>query len=366
MKSGINKDIHILRTAAIELIAADKNDFVRIAGVVQKIKNWWKAKFNSEFREQYNNIEEAYVDMKGPLSDLINKLRELDKAFGSQDPDSVARLVGEIPSVITNVTKDMKDLNTKMRIADSLIPTSYVDEEGNELSSKDDNVRQVQKGYKKNKELVDKLYSLLPYEYKAEIPVGQVINKPISSFAWFKQFGPADIIFSPSVRDVTRKLLVESLVRTGIDQKAIETFVVTDENYNRFLENLATAVLNQGILIQVNFPSVSKDISNRRANEMVTEVNVGDVSLPFSGGELLINVARVLLHDLKASVNSVQQLSVFIIRHLKLSTYSYAKLLEAKKRIDEGQEVNFQTSLANFPITHLVKKAINRKQGDHG
>ena len=90
-------DLQLLRHAALELQGSG-DDLVRVAGVVQRVKNWWKARFSKEFAKRQERVEEAYDNMKGPLSELISQLKEMDKAFQSQDPDAVAQLVGKVVS----------------------------------------------------------------------------------------------------------------------------------------------------------------------------------------------------------------------------------------------------------------------------
>lgn len=361
-------DIQLLRQAALD-IQYNQHDYVKIAGVVQRLKNWWKARFDSDFKERADNVEDAYNEMKEPLVDLIKRLQQLDQSFKGQDPDTVAKLVGEIPGVISQVTKDMNRLSRKMRAADAVIPITYVDEEGKELST--DNTRWVAKNYKQNRELIEELWNNLPKEMRDEIPIGKIINQPISNYSWYKNYNPSDIIFSSTVIDNIKKRLSESLLRSGFDSEAVSK--ILENGFKDFIINLRKAILEQGILVQVNFPNISKKISHRRANEMLVEVNPGDVAIPWMGTDIWISVGKVLMHDLGASVNAVKQLSVFMITYIKISTYSYERLLQLKQKKEEEEKKKKETELQNIepiltessedgPITKIVKRALIRER----
>jgi hypothetical protein len=321
----IKQDIHILRQAAFD-IQLNSNDLVCIAGVVQRVKNWWKARFNPEFADKKDQVEQAYDDMKGPLSNLIQELQKLDTAFKSQDPDEVARLVSQVPGTIAQVTKDMSTLSTKMRAADAVIPTTYVDETGQEIAK--DNIRWTTKGYKKNKDVVEQLLNMLPAQFK-EIPIGKRINQPITQFSWFSNYSPNDIVISSNVYQMTRKILVEQLSKV-IEPEAVET--ILNMGYEQFLENLKKSILENSILVQTNFPNISSSVTHRRANEMEIEVNAGPVLLPAGKAEIWIDVNKILFHDLGASVNPTKKLSVYLIRYVGLSNETYSRLMENRKK----------------------------------
>jgi hypothetical protein len=259
-----------------------------------------------------------------------------------------------------------------------------VDEKGRELSG--NNLGNVTKGYTKNRELVEQLWAQLPQQFRDEVPIGKRINQPITNFTWFKNYTPSDVVFTPDVRAMTKKLLFDKLAQYF----DAETLKAIEPGYDRFLDNLKEAILNSSILIQVNFSNVSQKIANRRANEM--QVEVGGMEVPFPtgpAGDVLISVGKLLFHDLGASVNPTKRLSVFLARHLDLSTYSQAQLRQAQLKMmaDEaskeearkakGREYSAKTRAAkkevklvqepkkeasDGPITRIVKKAILRKK----
>lgn len=376
-------DLQLLRTAALEL-QENGNDLVCVAGIVQQIKNWWKARFSKEFAERQGKVEDAYIGMKGPLSDLINQLTEIDKAFKSQDPDTIAKLVGIVPATIAQVTRDMNNLSKEMRAADATIPVTYIDESGKEISG--DNVSWITSGYQKDKNLIDKMWEQLPEQFQ-KIPIGRRINQPITDFKWFANYDPSQIYISSTVYEDT-KLEMRKALERGYLEPDVVNLVIT-YGFDDFIENLKVAILQNSILIQVRFPDVSAKITHRRVNEMLVDVQPGFVALPVMSYDFYIHVGLVRLHDLGASITPTPQLSVAMVRHIRLSTDTIKSLKEKwrenkgfGKRLQEpvGQETESEivsqqlqptdqdenkeddkVLTASGPITNIVKRALLKR-----
>jgi hypothetical protein len=374
-------DLQLLRTAALELQESG-TDLVRVAGIVQQIKNWWKARFSKEFAERQGKVEEAYIGMKGPLSDLINQLTEIDKAFKSQDPDTIAKLVGIVPETIAQVTRDMNNLSKEMRAADAVIPVTYVDESGREISG--DNVSWMTSGYQKDRNLIEKMWEQLPEQFQ-KIPIGRKINQPITDFEWFANYNPSQIYISSTVYEDAKLEMRKALERGQLEPDVVD--LVITYGFDDFIENLKVAILQNSILLQARFPDISAKITHRRVNEMLVDVQPGFVALPVMSYDFYIHVGLVRLHDLGASVTPTPQLSVAMVRHIRLSTDTIRALKEkwreskgfGKKpqepvgqeteseiinqqvqNINQNKEENKDEKVltASGPITKIVKRAL--------
>jgi hypothetical protein len=363
-------DLQLLRTAALELQTSG-DDLVRVASIVQRIKNWWKARFSKEFAERQEKVEEAYSEMKAPLTNLIQQLTEMDKAFKSQDPNTIAQLVGTIPSIIAQVTRDMDNLSKEMRAADATIPVTYVDENGQDISG--DNLSWMTSGYQKDRKLVEKMWEQLPEQFQ-RIPIGRRINQPITDFEWFANYNPSQIYISNTIYSDTKSEMRKALERGHLEPDIID--LVINYGFDDFIENLKVAILQNSILLQVRFPDVSSKITHRRVNEMLVDIQPGFIALPVMSYEFYIHVGLVRLNDLGASVNPTPQLSVAMIRHIRLSTDTI-KTLKEKWRENRGLQprdnaIGLETesetieqqispegvTASSGPITNIVKRAI--------
>jgi len=304
----INKtDLQMLRFAALELQEKDI-DLVRVAGVVQKVKNWWKAKFSPEFAEKQEQLEIANSEMKKPMSELLGQLNEFGKSLKNQDVDSVAKLTSSLPIALTKAIIALNELNEKVQDANSSIPTGNVDEKA---------IRTVQKGYRQDQVLIDKLTESLPEEFR-EIPIGQVIDKPMTDFKWYKSYDPSQIIYNKGGPDlVIKRAIKETLQRRfRISEEKIDS--ILDFGFDAFMNNLLSAILHQGKLTEINFANVSDKVTHRRANEMQIEVDAGPVEFPAENGNILIHVAGLHLTDRGTAIPRVKQLSLRRVTYLSV------------------------------------------------
>ena len=339
------EDIQLLRQAAFEL-QEDSTDIVRVAGVVQRIKNWWKAKFNPNFAERQDHVEEAYDEMKGPLTELIGQLQQLDKAFQSQDPDTVAKLVGQVPAVISRVTKDMGNLKKEMEAADALVPVEYRDSKGNLLTN--ESLTRVMKGYKQHGPLRQKLIEFLPPEFVKEIPLGKRIDKKITDFSWFKRYAPEQIVFTGNARNTTKTKLQTFF--GFLSPTTVETLM---GGYEEFEDNLKEAILQNSIVQMVDFANISKKITQRTVGEMHVRLMVGPVNLPFNDMQIPINVGSVLLNDMGPTGRN--ELSVVVVTNFSISPQAREQL----KQLDKSLQAEILSSVSSDgPITKIVKRAI--------
>lgn len=304
----INKsDLQMLRFAALEL--QEQNiDLVKVAGVVQKVKNWWKAKFSPEFAEKQEQLEIANAEMKGPMSDLLGQLNEFSKSLKNQDVNNVARLTSSLPIALTKAVVALNDLNEKVQDANKYVPTSNVDEKA---------IRTVQKGYRQDQGTIDQLTSALPEEFR-EIPIGQVIDKPMTDFKWYASYDPSQIVYNRGGPDfVIKKAIKETLERRfKISEEKINS--ILDYGFDIFMTNLLSAILSQGKLTEINFANVSDKVTHRRANEMQIEVDAGPVELPTENGNIIIHVAGLHLTDKGTAIPRVKQLSLRRVTYLSV------------------------------------------------
>jgi hypothetical protein len=210
-----------------------------------------------------------------------------------------------LPIVLTKAIIALNELNEKVQDANKTIPTGNVDEK---------TIRTVQKGYRQDQGLIDKLTESLPEEFR-EIPIGQVIDKPMTDFRWYKSYNPSQIVYNKGGPDlVIKKAIKETLLRRfGMSEDKI-----LDYGFENFMNNLSSAILSQGKLTEINFANVSDKVTHRRANEMQIEVDAGPVELPAENGNILIHVAGLHLTDRGTAIPRVKQLSLRRVTYLSV------------------------------------------------
>jgi hypothetical protein len=311
-------DVQILRLASLEL-QVYRGDLVRVAGIAQKIKDWWYSKKNRQ----------ALQDAKLPIDQVFS---DLDTAIKGHDANAVDKIIStELPSVIRSGLKDIVEIRNTMLTH----TTEHVGKGGETLSG--GNLGWVTKDYQKDKSLVEKLWEMLPEEFRNEIPVGKRINQPISNFSWYKRYSPENIVFSTAVKDNIWKGLSRLF-----DPKVIEYL---KPGFEQFLQNLQNAILNNSILVTVNFSPVSTQVAKRYSNEMRMEVHPSEVAFPAGDSEVLINIDKVILTDLGTRIPAKNQLSVlgvWVSNSGNSRTFTIPEISTA----------------SDGPITKIVKRAL--------
>jgi len=361
----MENNVQILRQAALE-IQYYNSDLIKVAGIVNRIMNWWKAISNPEFKEQSKKVETAYDQLKGPVDTMISQFTDLDKAIHSQDIKTVTQLVEQVPSTIYSVIKSIEPLQKTIQDVKQAVPVAYVDEKGNELSTAD--LRRVTKEYKKNKELVQTLLNILPEEIKNEIPIGKNINRPISEFSWFNKYSPEDITTKPIVKETAKNLLVKSFQEAGLYNQQI--YNIINQGFSSFIYNLYKAILERGILVRVDLADVSQKITYRSANQLWITINVDNVLFPWPIDDVFINIGQVKINDMNASSTRATELSIMNIKNIRVSPRSHKiieqsmisqlpeEAVETESKIIEPIVESTVDKNADGPITKIVKRAI--------
>lgn len=364
------RDYQLLRTAAFDIQGNEQN-FVRVAGVVKRIKNWWKAKFNPEFQAQQEELEDMYGDLEGPLSELISSLQQLDKAFKSQDPDSVARLSSQLPTTITLVTDKMGKFRRKVRDVDALVPVSYIDENGHKLSKRD--LEWTTKGYDSNQELMKALWDRLPQEFKDQVPIRKNVEIQITSIPWFRKYSPNNIRVSSTVRNILAINLAKIFTQYFPVDKARE---IVANGIEPFIENLKDSILNNSIFIYADFPEVSQQVTHRPSNEMMLRVNIPRVAFPIGDGEIYLSLGKVELTDMSVSVTGDRRSNDLRLGKADMieptpesaqylaeysASFNTPEVLEPEADLeDEGQVSDFDI-FAKGPVSKIVRRAVLSK-----
>ena len=276
------ENAYLLFKQASSIFQDQPDDFVKIAGVVRRIQNWWKGLFDAEFREQREKIRDQYGNLKEPISVLVHAMRLLDSAFQDQDPQETSRLISEIHPLIVDVTNQLKGLDYKMIEA--------------KQSISDKILNRVQSGYTKSPETLRSIINSLPEDFRTDF--GPYLNeknealgigKPISSFGYFSKFSPTDISVSKNVAEN---------IKIVLSKKAGKE--VSETDLHAFINELRNCILKNSTIVQsVYFPEVSKESSSRIAGETIFILTLGEpVSSVVDGKPISINVPELKINNL--------------------------------------------------------------------
>jgi len=361
------EDQQILRHAALELMT--EPDMVRVAGVLQRVKNWWKARFNTEFAKNQEMVDGAYDGMKGPLGDLITRLKELDGAFKSQDPEEVSRILSDVQAAINKVDSGVDNLKKKINKYEDSVSKAVSDRGYQGEDTAGDAEQRAQ-------------WEMLPEQFRNQIKVNVPMNIPIMQTDWYGQnYSTDNVTVASQSKPFMKKVLVRELTRQlqeYLTASDIEQLV--ELGFEGFVENLRQSILAENtILVRVEQSKPSKTVTRRTINQMQLEVNPGPIILPAGQLKLPVNPGSVLLTDLGTSARGANhELVVWAVKHVRLSTEAYKILRQAiqyreeqdspiedtepKDDVEEQPEETQEEKEveASGPITSLIKRAILR------
>ncbi len=342
----MDNDLQILRYAALELQAKD-GDLIRVAGVVQRIKDWWKTR-----RDKKN-----FQELKSPIEDV---LKRLDTAVRGQDSEAVDRITTvELPDILSKSVQKAESLRETML---SHTSPAWKSEQGEPIAGED--LRWVSKNYRRDKGLVEKLWEKLPEEFRNEIPVGRYIGQPITNFSWYRHYSPPDISMTETVKARAKEKISGKLLEAGITNDQLDL-----ADWGQFFESLQEAILSSGsILDRVNFAAVSKEVERRRTNEMNITVNPPEIFLVVGESQVPIKIDHVELIDLGTRLYNPElyELSVRGIwpaarsRHYKLPAPKTVAPAIVAPEAPAAEPEEISTAF-DGPITRIVKKALLRK-----
>ena len=323
-------DLQRLRTAAFEL-QTNRGDLIKLAGAWQKVKDWWNVRKNRKYLKE----------LQGPVDKTF---RQLDDAIRSHDAQAIDRITStDLPELLSASVQGIE------AIRDSMLShhQDYVGKEGDTLAG--GNLRWVGKGYNKEKPLIEKLWDRLPEEFRSEIPIGQSIERPISNFSWYQQYNPQSIYIS----DIVKNNIWKSLER-------IFDLQILESGFQQFLENIKYSLLNDSILVEVNFSPVSKQVNQRYANEMRVEVRPSMVYFPTSDGEVPINIDKAIFTDLGTSTTKRKRLSLMGV-YFSTSNKKHISQVAIEPSVSVSQPLSESTTASDGPITKIVKRALLKR-----
>lgn len=103
-------NLEIIKQASVELQELDSKQVVKVAGVLRKIRNWFKGLGNPEFREKLVNLKNESVQVRSRLINLDKKLKEIDTSIEDGDIERYKNLLDEIKLLATQLSKELGEV----------------------------------------------------------------------------------------------------------------------------------------------------------------------------------------------------------------------------------------------------------------
>lgn len=325
-------EMQIIRTATLELQSLDDTEVVKIAGVLQRIKNWWQAFKSPQYRKQVQQLKQESTSIKDLINSLSNNITDLQKAISSNDVQMYGDSLNKVRHLASQLISDVSSYQQTAEEAHQAAPEKLVDVE---VPRRQKETRHTTKDELKDPNVKKKLIAQLPKEY--DLAFGRQ-RTMVSDSKWMQQFTSEDVHFmpGPATRIITD--LAKALERyMDIDEQEALALVAYDRR--KLLNNISEALLKGGQINNVDFSKVSDEVTHRPANQM--KMFMSAYNIPIPGTDILFDIPNIVVIDLLASFRPSKKLSIYWTDHIRISSpinKSYAmrsfEFLKLAARID--------------------------------
>jgi hypothetical protein len=282
----------ILRTAALELQAADNDDIVKVAGIFARIKNWWRAFSSPAYKARVDQLKDQSASLKYMLDTLGESIDSLQVAIKDSDAVLYEESLSTVRDYSLQLAKALVDMHKESVNATNDIPveTKNIEEDSPEA------------GWVEGLSVED-------------IAVGK--GKPISGMKFFKRFSAADVVLSDEVRLRISDEIIKALVKqAGLSLEQATALV--NQNKEAFFDNFRSKFLADAII---------RRYEKKPDNIMFIASALFGVRMPNT--KYLFDFAHVGL------IASTKTLSVREVRSLKISPLSDTSKPVEAGRLDE-------------------------------
>lgn len=290
----------LIKLACLELQTLNPDQIIKVAGVVQRLKNWFKYQTNSEFKKIVDELKLKSLNSKDILKNISNEIDNFNEAISNGDMASYELSVQNLKNLTQDLWKDVQETSQKGKDYYTL---QDLEQPG------------FSEWFKKH----------LPSEYDLEL--GKSYNSPISEFKWYQNLTPDQISISNKSFAILLNQIQKTLELSAEDSSKYLNNI--EEIKNRFLISIV-----QGTLLKTNIKKPSKSIEQQILGSTEIEVLTSPFSLPNSNYKLQ---AKVDLIDLSTSIVPRKKLSIRKI-HFVTSL---------------GQKLAFANSPIPFAVTQL-------------
>lgn len=327
---------NILRTASLELQTIENKDVVKVAGVLNKLKNYLRQLGDKEYASAVEVLRADSWMVQQVSTSLRKKIKELTEAIDDGDIDAYDTVLGEVRELTGELAIELKNLNKDVQIndprnqadsSDNVIENSNVPEKQSlteELPLK--YTREQWDDTKQRANIFDYVAKMIRlWHPEHDVPVGQNVNKPLNSFKWFDN---KDIHIKHGGSKNAKERLIDQTARLLVRETSLsyEEARNTFENeaiFDELAKRLTNAIYNGTLLHYV--PATPAKEPKDKSKIWVKERQVGEMSLTVKTADFAIPVYDIMvsmtvgLTDMGAPLNGVNKLVLGYTEYSRVS-----------------------------------------------
>lgn len=312
-----------MRTAALELRATDNKNVVKIAGILNRLKNVFKRLTDSEYANAVDQLRSDSGMVQATSDQLRKRIEELTEAINDGDVtgydvalESIRDLTAELAIELKKLNRDAKRNSPRKALTPA--PETPATSEITEEPQVSKPTQQYLKHYttddvKKNPEgFFSEVRKYMPEGH--DVPFGPHRGAPkLKDFKWFQQFSPEDIQIPSGTKSGSQNALFEAVtqlvMRTTnlldkLDENAVEDLVRS--RWQTITANIKQAILD-GNLMEYSPPSKP---GKGMATVPMGQIDMGVKTAPFEAIPGAIFECYLFMKDLSASTPPTKKLVV--------------------------------------------------------
>lgn len=322
-----------IKLANIQLELTDESQVVKIAGIIQKVKNWIRSKIDSEFRARVDSLKEESAE----IQNLIFKLNELIKNIQNSIENG-------------NVEKYKIDLVEFKKILSELISsTKIVSEESKDFYFKNEiGTEEFKKRFKES----------LPTDF--DIEIDREYSKDSVPLKQFKMYSSIshDLIFFDK-RNISFKKLMDEIFKKISDKITKEEFEkVIQINGDEIVFAFKQAILD-GILLKA-IPYRGKNIERQPYGKLQLIVRTAPFFIKDIPGKYQVVVGLI---DSRTSNVKGEKISINRINNV-IAVTAKTQLKELyKKALLDNQLPYKVTTLSDIELANTLREGYKKVFG---
>jgi hypothetical protein len=312
----------LVRTASLELQTLDSKQVVKVAGVLNKLKNYLKQLSNDEYANSVDLLRSDSIVLQSITTELNNKIKELTESISDGDIPAYDIVLEEIRDLTIQLSDELKNLNKDVKKNDPRIESNQKSQGLTPVKPVTPNEEPRGKYTREEWNDLNKRSAIYDYTSKMikiwhpdhDVPLGTNINTPIHNFKWFNN---KQIHIKQGNQDGAKNRLIEQTVKLLVREtnlsyeQAKETFM-DNQVFDEFAKRLVNAIYN-GVLLRY-VPATPMIEPKDKNKEWIKERQIGEVEVVVSTSDFILPVYNVTasmtvgLIDMAAPINGINKL----------------------------------------------------------
>lgn len=356
---------NILRTASLELQTIENKDVVKVAGVLNKLKNYLRQLGDKEYASAVEVLRADSWMVQQVSTSLRKKIKELTEAIDDGDIDAYDAILGEVRELTSELAIELKNLNKDVQVND---PRNQANENVTEIPEQQAiPVEDLPLKYnreqwddpKQRANIFDQAAKLIKmWHPDHDVPIGQNVNRPFNSFKWFDD---KEIHINYGGTKNAKERLIDQTARILVSKIALpyEEGRSTFENseiFDELARRLVNAIRN-GTVLHYTPATPSKEPKNK-SRTWIKERQIGEMSITVKTADFVLPVYDVTvsmtagLTDMSVPLNGVNKLVLGYTEYSRASGKGIPLLRREDKK--DHELLNLPTPELELPVAPKI------------